>query len=627
MTDPVAELAAASGILPRYTDTTKTVRETSRETEVAILAAMGIRAGTEAEARESLADLQTGRGSLPDWAVVETGARPMLAIDADQEWRLHFEGGECHEGRGPDSLPVLPLGRHRLELGDQITWILAAPTSLAPPGRGWGLTVPLAGLRGPKNGGFGDFNDLREAGLAAARAGAGFIGINPVHAGFPTDATAFSPYSPSHRRRLNTLHVALGDAPPEEGPLIDYHAAIPAKRIALRRAFDAFEAAGSSPEFEAFLAAEGEPLRRFALHQALSDRHGPYWTDWPAEFQDPASPAVAEAARDEAQAIRFHAWAQWMAATQLGSVSRDLQDAGMAHGLYLDLAVGTHPAGAETWMERDQFAQGASLGAPPDAFAPDGQTWGVAPLNPTALIADGFRTLAETLRAQLRHARLLRIDHILGFDRAFWVPEGAPGAYVKMPLQAMLAVARIEAARAGATIVGEDLGNIPDGLQDALAASGILGCRLIQFEQKDGAFKGAESYDSQALASFGTHDLATWAGWGKGADIAARVELGHIDPERGKVAFQTRQAEAEALQAAIGGDGSAEAMHRFLGRTAARLVTVQVEDVLDIKDQPNLPGTIDDYPNWRQRLHIGAGEFALDPRLGRVGEIMKATGR
>ncbi|NKX43774.1 4-alpha-glucanotransferase [Roseicyclus persicicus] len=619
MSDPIGALAAALGILPRYTDQMGGVRETSRDTALALIAALGVDAGTETQAADRLAALQAGEAArtLPRHIVTTPGRPTRLPADPG-DWALLREDGSETEGRGPD-LPALPLGLHVLRAGGQETTLLTAPPALPLPPRGWGMTAPLWGLAGPDRPGFGDYDDLRRTGVALAASGAGFLGINPIHAGFPTEAGWASPYSPSHRRRLNPLHIATGPGV-AAGPLVDYAAEIPAKRAALRALY---AGATDSPGFDLWVAMEGPDLTRFAAHQALSERHGPFWTDWPARLQDPTT-AVAGVPPDE---IRYHAWLQWMAHSQLTLAQMGLTAAGMRHGLYLDLAVGTHPAGAETWTDRESFAAGVSLGAPPDALGPEGQTWTLAPLNPLTLAAGHYRTLAQTIRQPLRYARLLRIDHILGFDRAFWVPPGLPGAYVRMPRDAMLAVVRIEAARAGATIVGEDLGNIPDGLQGALAEAGILGCRLMQFE-RDGAGRATppEGYPALTLASFGTHDLPTMAGWADGGDIRARHGIGRIGAEVAARELAQRAREGQALAEAAGG-ADAGALHGVLARTGSTLVAVQAEDVLGVAEQTNLPGTIDDYPNWRRKLPVAGPALARDPRLHAVAAQMRDAGR
>jgi len=629
------DLALEAGLRPGYSDQTGTWREAPPESVAAALAAMGLPAGSEAEAAETLGALRAEAAArvLPLWLVAEAGAPFRREGLPEADWRLALEGGETREGRaagGVLDLGLLPAGRHRLETGGAVTWLLAAPARIAPPPRGWGVTLPLYGLPPGHGGGVATYADLADWAAALGRAGAAFVGINPVHAGFPGDEAAISPYSPSHRRRFSTLHLAAGE--PEAGAqpeLVDYPAAIAARRAALEAAFAADRAAaGRDAEFAGWRAAEGPALERFAVHQAIAERHGPYWNAWPEALRDPGSAEVARLAAELAGRVAFHAWLQWLAERQLAAAQDAARGAGMALGLYLDLAVGTHPFGAETWAERALFAPGISLGSPPDAFSPEGQTWGVAPFEPRALAGGGFAALAETLAAQFRHAGLLRIDHILGFERAFWVPEGLPGLYVQMPREAMLAVVRIEAARAGAAVVGEDLGNIPEGLQGALAASGILGCRVAIFERDwgSGGFKPAEAWDAEVLASFSTHDLPTWKGWRNGRDIDWRARLGRsADPVTER---RNRAAEVALMDAAIGGAvGDAEAMHGFLGRTPCRLVAVQAEDILGLEEQANLPGTTVEHPNWRRRLPEDAAAIAGEPRLAAVAAIMKSCGR
>ena len=616
MTDAIARLAGSLGILPRYTDQMGGVRETGRDTALVLMAAMGVPVTSEAEAAAHLSarEAETLRRTLPRYLIL-TPETPLPLPTDPGSWVIDLETGPQIEGRGLD-LPPLPLGRHVLRDGAEECTLLTAPPHLPLPPRGWGVTAPLWGMRPPERAGFGDYADLRRTGLSLARRGAGFLGINPIHAGFGTEAGWASPYSPSHRRRLNPLHIALGDGV-ATGPLVDYGAEIPAKRDALRDAYAHFT---GDTHFDAFCTAEGAALRLFAAHQALSERHGALWTDWPAPLQDPVRAIWAV----PPEAIRYHQWLQWMAHRQLTEAQEALTGAGMRHGLYLDLAVGTHPAGAETWAERGWFAQGVSLGAPPDPFAPDGQRWSLAPFDPGALIAGHFAALADTLRQQLRYSRLLRIDHILGFDRAFWVPDqpGLPGAYVAMPRDAMLAVILIEAARAGATVIGEDLGNIPDGLQGALAEAGILGCRLMQFERDT----PPESYPAPTLAAFGTHDLPTFGGWADGADIRARHAIGRIGKDTLDAGLQGRAEDARAFVAMAGGT-DVRAMHTALARAGSQLVAVQVEDVLEMAEQTNLPGTIDDYPNWRRKLPVAGKALASDPRLADVAATMRTAGR
>ncbi|MDG4648890.1 4-alpha-glucanotransferase [Roseibacterium sp. SDUM158017] len=638
MSDPLEALAARAGIVASYTDQTRRRRRTGRGTMRALLAAMRLPARTDAEAAECLAALEAEADAraLPEWTVQEPGMPPRGLVPEGASWRLVREDGTTEEGRG-DSLPALPLGLHTLGLDGSDCTLIVAPRRLPLPRSVWGMMLPLHALRPAQTGGLADYDDLAAAAEGLAGQGADFIGLNPIHAGFFADPGAFSPYTPSHRRRLSAFHVADGAPSDPSGPLVDYAVEIPRRRAALDATFARFRASGGDPAFDAFRAGEGAALERFALHQALSDRHGPYWRDWPADLHDPAGEAASRAAIELSDAVSFHAWAQWRAHDGLAQANAQARGAGMSMGLYLDLAVGTHPSGAETWEDRDSFAFGASLGAPPDAFSADGQSWGLAPFNPRALVASGFRPLAETLRCQMSLSGAVRIDHILGFDRAFWAPErGGPGAYVRMPREAMLAVVRLEAARAGAVVVGEDLGNVPRGLRGALDASGILGCRLQLFERmptRKPAFRPPGQYEARSIASFSTHDLPTWLGWRRGHDIEARAALGHIDQDFAAAEMGRRKAEVAAfdtMTARLAPDGtdpaSADAMHHALAAAGSALAMVQVECALDIVPQPNLPGTIDEYPNWRQRLPVAPDALAGHPGVRRAARIMKARG-
>jgi 4-alpha-glucanotransferase len=639
MTDVLMDLAARAGIVPSYSDQTGRRRRTGRPTARALLAALGIPAGTEAECAEALAAMtrDADERTVPPFAIGEPGVALRGILPTDAPWTLTREDGETLEGRG-DTLPALPLGLHDLAQGPWTCTLIVAPPRLPLPRRDWGMMLPLHGLRPPETGGLADYDDLAMAAEGMGRLGAGFLGLNPIHAGFFAAPEAFSPYTPSHRRRLSAFHVPDGAPSEPSGALIDYGIEIPRRRAALERAFRAFTEAGGDPDFEAFRQAEGAALDRFALHQALSDRLGPYWCDWPDAMQTPEGAEAAGADADLREAVAFHAWLQWRAETALEGANARARGAGMDLGLYLDLAVGTHPFGAETWEDRESFAFGASLGAPPDAFSADGQAWGLAPFNPRTLIAKGFRPLAETLRRQMSLSGAIRIDHILGFDRAFWVPEdGATGAYVQMPRDAMLAVLRLEAARNGTVVVGEDLGNVPRGLRAALEASGILGCQVLLFERLPGpapAFRPPERYGEHSIASFSTHDLPTWHGWRAGAEIEARRRLGHVEDDFAAAEHGRRAAEVAAFDRMtrtsapdVADPAAPEAMHRTLAATRSALALVQIECALGLVDQPNLPGTTVEYPNWRQRLPLAPAALAEAPGVRAAAEAMEAAGR
>ncbi|MFV0335137.1 MAG: 4-alpha-glucanotransferase [Tropicimonas sp.] len=637
MSGALRQLAHLAGIFDDYWDQKGVRRATGPETDRALLTAMGFTVETEAEAEAALAAFRAREAArpLPRWLVLEPESACLQALaEPGQRIRLTHEDGRCEELRaGAEiALPPLAVGIHVLCVDGHETTLLVAPPTIPLPERNWGVTLPLYGLRSEAEGGLGDYADLADAVEVLGRAGAAFVGVNPVHAGFPADLTAFSPYSPSHRRRLAVDHIALGaERPVTGGALVNYPETLVAHRAVLERQFAAFEATGGDADFDAWIGEEGEALERFATHQALSELYGPYWCNWPEDLHDAHAPAARAFATANPGALRFHCWLQWMAETQLLAVADRAEAAGMRFGLYLDLAVGTHPHGAETWSDGPVFAPGVSLGSPPDAFSAEGQCWALAPFNPRALMAQHFRPLAETLRRQMRFAKLLRIDHVLGFERAFWVPTGvdAPGTYVVMPREAMLAVVRIEATRAGATVIGEDLGNVPDGLQEAMSASGLLGCRLAMFEQRTPAvFREAGEYSEAALASFGSHDVPTWSGWRAASDVALRHEFGFLSDDDYADALDWRRQEVAGFDRVAGTDGDGpDVLHRFLGGVASCLVALQIEDILGIREQANLPGTVNIYPNWRHRLPVGV--LALDghPAIERAAQIMKETGR
>jgi len=648
------ELCAEVGITWRYFDGLGRESVAPEESRRAVLAAMGYPAETEAQARDTLRWIWT-EGAAVEVQVVESGESWRGAEDLG-EWRLHLEDGGVREGRGGSSLPPLPPGRHRLLGAGRTLWILASPPRLPVPSRGWGATLPLYGLWEEAPEGLGSYRDLARAAEGLLRQGASFVGINPVHAGFPLQPYDFSPYAPSSRRHLNVLHVdvspASGSPPGErrwEDPspwMLDPLREIPLQRAALERAYSAFSAAADGSrsaevlEFEAFCRSEGPSLEGFALHQALSERWGPFWTDWPEGYRSLDSPAVRAFAALNPDRMRFHAWAQWQAHRQLSEAAQTARSGGRGLGLYLDLAVGTHPGGAETWAEPFAFATGVSLGAPADAFAPEGQAWNVAPFHPRRLLETGFQPLVETLRQQLRYAGLLRIDHIAGFQRGFWVPQGGPGVYVRMPRDPLLALLRIEATRARAILIGEDLGTVPPDLRRALDESGILGCRLAMFERDwegDGRFRNPEEFDECALSSFGSHDLPPWLGWRRGIDLERRAEIarasGRAQEEDDRAltdAKVLRRREVEGLDRVLGPAGEPDdvlRLHRFLARTSSVLTAVQIEDVFGATEQANLPGTVHAHPNWRRRVPVPASRVGSDPRLLETAAVMAEAGR
>ena len=658
-------LAGAMGILPEWHDLSGRLHVTAPETQRALLAAMGLAAASEAEAAEALAAHEAlgAARRLPEELVVAVGEELRLPLPAPADWRLELDDGELRDGRADESIVLTPPpGLHRLMAGEETCLLIVAPAQapgvaevLGRP-RGWGVTAALYGLRSVRNLGLGDYADLATAAAELAELGADFLGINPLHArGAACDG--ISPYTPSCRTAFEPRHIAVDAVPGfaasaqaqqllrdnagrlaagRQAALVDYATAEAITAQALRQLFEEFESRpGAAAEaFAAWRQHDGQAVEWFALFEAISLQHGADWRGWPEALQDSGSPAVRDFAANNATEMRYHAWLQWLAAGQIAAAQSSAKDAGMGLGLYLDVAVGVRPGGADTWSAPSCFAEGVSLGAPPDAFNPLGQNWALAPFAPAGLRAAAYRPFVEMLRAAMTHAGIIRIDHILGLRRSFWVPgNDAPGGYVGYPLEPMLALIRLEAWRAGCVVVGEDLGSVPPGLRERLAEAGLLGCAVMQFEREDHRFRPPAAYRRATLASFGTHDTPTLRGWWSGWDIDRRHEIdgndaAARDAEQGQRAAARRSlaqllrdeglAPADldpATPPSEADDAVAEALHRLLARAGSSLVAVQLDDALGSLEQQNLPGTIDEHPNWRRRYRIDVDTLAEYPGL------------
>ncbi|MGH7073284.1 MAG: 4-alpha-glucanotransferase [Stellaceae bacterium] len=569
----------------------------------------------------------------------------------------------------------VPLGYHRISvagdglagaLGDETTLIVAPDSAWLPPrleqGKGsWGFALQLYALEGGGSWGMGDFRDLASFAAAAAQLGADIVGVNPLHALFLGNPLQASPYSPSSRRFLNPLYIDISAVPdfadcPElagrfdtelaalrEVRHIDYAGVATAKLSALEilhRSFRLKHLAPGDPrgdDFHAFLRAGGADLERFAVFAALDEffrenRLGYFpWQDWPAPYRDPDSPDVAAFAGAHRGRIAFHQFLQWEADRQLGRAADAAREGGMRIGLYRDLAVGIDGAGAEAWLDQKVFARGISTGAPPDPFNMKGQSWGLPPFRPDALRDEAYRPFITVLRANMRHAGALRIDHVMGLTRLFWVPQVADarsGGYVRYPLDDLLAILALESRRARCLVVGEDLGTVPEGLRDRLAAANILSTRLLYFENDDNHFRPAERYPKLAQVAIGSQDLPTFAGFWHERDLDLRAALDLFPTETGEAEARADRARARhglldlfRREGLIqpGGEGDvttlAAAAYRLLAASPARLVTLYPEDLLGSEDQTNLPGTVDQYPNWRTKLPQEWQTILADPRV------------
>jgi len=532
------------------------------------------------------------------------------------------------------------------------------PDSLRNDARRFGLAAQLYALRRAGDQGIGDFSTLAAAATATARAGGAFVGIHPLHALFAAERERASPYHPSDRRFLDPIYIdveqlsdlahsrqaqsvfgakraAFADLAARSE--VDYPGVWQAKQAVLEACFEAFEQRPTRDplvrEFARFVAAGGDALERFAWFESIAaTRPGVPWQQWPAELRRPDGSDVRAFAQRHARAIRFACYLQWQADRQLEAAAHAGREAGLDLGLYRDLAVGAAPDGAETWSQPDRFAGGASIGAPPDPFASGGQNWNLPPPVPHSIAADGASAFRTLLAANMRHAGALRIDHVMGLSRLFWIPDGAAareGAYVRYPFATLLAVVAEESMRARCLVVGEDLGTVPAGLRERLAEADILSYRVLWFERDDQGFVDPARYPEKAAACVTTHDLPTIAGWWTGADVAERHALGLADGEDAAEALRIRRRERVLLALAVNRVATAStppidpegpcdaaviaSIHGFVGATRSALVLFRADDLASEVIATNLPGTDRERPNWRRRLAIAAADLWSTP--------------
>ena len=562
------------------------------------------------------------------------------------------------EGRLP---PVGRPGYHRLYLGVREITLAIAPArartieDAAEGDRIWGIAAQIYGLRSAGDGGLGHFGAVASLAESAARRGADLVALSPAHALFLADQDHYTPYSPSSRLFNNALYAdptdvfgadrvatadarCLADATDAPG-LIDWPRAAGARAALLRALYDDFCAtdmkslSALAADFVAFRAEGGEALEAHARFEALhaQEFHRDFtkwnWRDWTPELRDSGSRAVAEFARDHARDIGFHIFAQWLVDRSMARAQGRALAAGMRIGLLSDLAVGMNAGGSHAWSRPDDVLLGLSIGAPPDMLAPLGQNWGLTSFSPRALRAAGYAPFLATLRAALRNAGGVRIDHVMGLVRLWLVPDGASateGVYLSYPTDDLLALLRLESRRHSAIVIGEDLGTVPYGLRERLAREGVAGLRVLQFERSRDRFNPPDWYPAAAVAMTGTHDTATIDGWWRGADIAARAALSQLPPgQTSEECAHARSVDRDlawrAFVEAHVADGpppaseeagrALEAATRFVAQTPAALAILPLEDALGLRDQPNLPGTTKEYPNWRRRYPGEAGSM------------------
>lgn len=662
----LARLALLHGVATSYVDWADTLTQVGRSAVVKALAALGVDASEARAVTASLAaaDQAPWERLLPPTVVVRVtdGAAGTVTVHApastEVELQVQLEDGGVRAlpvdgpvtGRRGDlvrrrqPLPVLPFGWHQLTAvcGDRTEQavLVVAPAALsAVTDRAWGWMLQLYSLRSESSWAMGDYADLRTVVDAAAADGAGVVLLNPLHAETPVVPINPSPYSPSSRRFRSAIYLHLEDTP-------EYAAAAPGVRAAV----DALRPTAEpdriprDPVWRAKLAAlellwpvhrvqalaawraeRGPSLTGFATFCALAETHGAAWQQWPEQLRRPDSPAVAEAAAALTERIDFWCWVQLLVDEQLAGLG-DCLSVGLVH----DLAVGVDAGGADAWALQDALALGTTVGAPPDSFNQQGQDWGLPPWRPDRLAELGYAPFRDVVRGVLRHAGGLRIDHVMGLFRLWWVPAGASadqGTYVSYDSAALLGILALEAHRAGALVIGEDLGTVEERVRTALDANGVLGSGVLWFETEEEQFLPPDQWRSQVLATVTTHDLPTVAGFLAEEQVRVRDELGQlglpVEQERERVRL-----ERSALLDMLTRTGLLEqcdgdvvrAMHAVLVASPARLVLAAYGDAVGDLRQPNLPGTVDEYPNWRLPVADGQGRpMSLEQLLSAPG--------
>jgi len=686
----IHRLAGHAGIGTEWRDVWGKTHTTPVDSLVALLEAMGVPAHSEAGAKASL-KRRRYQEAVPKSLVIDSGsgiAIPLPGTLKSRHWSVTFEdgaqvAGELAEGDAAVTLKRVPDGYHRLAFPDDAfeMQIIASPGSCHVPtgadGHSWGLATQLYSLRSDRQWGIGDFSDLGALGAGIAQRGGSLIGVNPLHAMFPAAPERISPYSPSSRLFLNPLYIDVIAVPDladsaeararigsgdfirrlvgmQQAELVDYPAAAELKSESLRLLWHCFRDRhlGAVPTergqaFRRFQQAGGDALVRFAQFHALQadriGRDGFAWKDWPATLSAAYGAGVEDFAVQHEDEILYHQYLQWEVDRQLG---RAVATAGLSIGLYRDLAIGADPYGADTWSAPESYITGASVGAPPDLLNRQGQNWGLTAYSPVALKAQAYAPFIAALRANMRHAGALRIDHVMGLKQLYLVPSGAAadrGAYIRYPFEDMIRILALESRRHKCLVVGEDLGTVPHAFRPRMQRANIMSCRIMMFERGAGdRFKPPSAYPVLAAAAAGTHDLPPLKSWWLGTDIRARQALGlypnavaqHRD-EAGRALDRQRLLAAlkrqDLLPADLAPDGFDDrliaAVHRFLARSPSALMLVQAEDLLGVETMVNLPGTMDEHPNWRRRLPLSVDEMLADPRFDALSSLRERPRR
>ncbi|MFL5259005.1 MAG: 4-alpha-glucanotransferase, partial [Hyphomicrobiales bacterium] len=549
--------------------------------------------------------------------------RRMLHILTDKNGTLRFDAAPGEPLRVPPLsagyydcwLENAPGERSRLIVAPSACYI---PSELSGSQKRYGFAAHLYALRHEGDWGIGDFETLARFGEASARAGGVVAGLNPMHILFPSDRHRVSPYQPSDRRFIDPIYIDLAGLLAEwplpralqmaneqsraleelsAEPYVNYSGAWKLKAAILREVFTEFP---GSADFESFVSKGGEEFYKHGLFEALASVFGiAEQRRWPANSD------LQRFAKDHREEIRFHLWLQWIAERQFARAAERAAAAGLSIGFYRDFALSTAFEGGEVWSNPECFANGASLGAPPDPFARNGQIWNLPPQIPRALEQRGFDPFISAISANMRHAGALRIDHILGYARQFWIPQGASGgdgAYVKFPMDALIAVTAIESHRHSCMVIGEDLGTVPEGLRQTLAAAHILSYRVLWFERDGDEFRPPNAYPHLSTSCLGLHDLPTFIGWSRDAPVDEREAL-------------VRAVRREGLEAGESEEDLLVAAHEFVARSGSTLMLVQLDDLYGETEPLNVPGTDRDRPNWRRRNRRNVEELGSNARV------------
>jgi 4-alpha-glucanotransferase len=706
-------LAKAAGILPAYRDQGGLLRLATDRTRIALLAAMGLDASTEAAAHRALESLRAAAedpGSASAQVITQDEARAVTLPAGHRgpfvEWEAEVveEGGARHHtggraGRAGNRTVVarvvggLPPGYHTLGYrirgadGDQFEGsqsLIVTPTSCCTPRtklgrrRAYGLLAQLYAVRGQQDWGIGDLGSLRRLLSWGGKNGAAFVGLNPLHA-LANRGDEISPYSPLSRLYGNVIYLDVRAIPElalvpalrrrlgsrafqqklaalRASRHVRYEHVMAVKEPVLRTLHRAFAThhrdrqTARGRAYRRYLAREGGSLTLFATFLALRDRlgrrYGRDWHRWPRAYRVHDSAAVRAFAAANPEEIDFHRYVQFELDRQLGRAAAAARRAGMAVGLYQDLAIGSSAIGSDAWAFSDLFLQGVTIGAPPDLWYARGQNWGFHPIDPRRLRATGYGYWIHLVRAALAHAGALRIDHVMGLFRQFWIPAGRPaseGAYIRFPATELLGILALESRRANALVIGEDLGTVPRGLPRQLARWGILSTRVLFFcRDRRGTFVPADAYPARALVSANTHDMVPLAGYLRGRDIDLRRRTQQF-PSAAAVAraYTERAVERRALVRRLAGTGLLPdtaappddatlrgAVHAFLCRTPAALVGISLEDLAGQAEPVNLPGVgRDTFPSWSRRLPLSLEQFASDRGVATAMDGVRRSAR